>query len=154
MRQCNTIDVTRRSPSYEVRLTKYSSRAFEIYVPNLCRADIDPTIYERSIVRVEGLARLLVFEKLKYPNAREIFLQSRRTLRGRSYANSVPYYIRKKRTLKGDLKNEVAIGGLEMNSYDVVSLHIPYGPGWDARKIDKLIYQTVIPSMSERLISC
>ncbi|KAJ3879583.1 ankyrin repeat protein [Lentinula edodes] len=142
MRQCNTIDVTRRSPSYEVRLTKYSSRAFEIYVPNLCRADIDPTIYERSIVRVEGLARLLVFEKLKYPNAREIFLQSRRTLRGRSYANSVPYYIRKKRTLKGDLKNEVAIGGLEMNSYDVVSLHIPYGPGWDARKIDKLIYQT------------
>ncbi|KAF8826350.1 hypothetical protein HHX47_DHR5000307 [Lentinula edodes] len=145
MRQCNTIDVTRRSPSYEVRLTKYSSRAFEIYVPNLCRADIDPTIYERSIVRVEGLARLLVFEKLKYPNAREIFLQSRRTLRGRSYANSVPYYIRKKRTLKGDLKNEVAIGGLEMNSYDVVSLHIPYGPGWDARKIDKLIYQTDCP---------
>ncbi|KAJ3734551.1 ankyrin repeat-containing domain protein [Lentinula guzmanii] len=29
-----------------------------------------------------------------------------------------------------------------MNSYDVVSLHIPYGPGWDARRIDKLVYQT------------
>ena len=35
------------------------------------------------------------------------------------------------------------IGGLEMNDYDVVSLHIPYGPGWDARRIDKLVYQTV-----------
>ncbi|KAJ3987613.1 ankyrin repeat protein [Lentinula detonsa] len=142
MRQCNTIDVTRRSPSYEIRLMKYSSRAFEVYVPNLSRADVDPTIYERSIVRVEGLARLLVFEKLKFANAREIFLESRRTLRGRPQAHIAPFYARKKRALKGDLKNEVAIGGLEMNSYDVVSLHIPYGPGWDARRIDKLVYQT------------
>lgn len=44
MRQCNTIDVTRRSPSYEVRLSKYSSRDFEVYVPQLNRADIDPTV--------------------------------------------------------------------------------------------------------------
>ncbi|KAJ4472019.1 ankyrin repeat protein [Lentinula aciculospora] len=142
MRQCNTVDVTRRSPSYEVRLTKYSSRAFEIYVPNLSRADVDPTIYERSIARIEGLARLLVFEKLKSTDVRKIFLQSRRTLRGRPNANAIPFYMRNKRTLDGDLKHEMAIGGLEMNNYDVTSLHIPYGPGWDARKIDKLIYQT------------
>ena len=32
------------------------------------------------------------------------------------------------------------------NDYDVGSLHIPYGPGWDARRIDKLIYQTVSAS--------
>lgn len=44
MRQCNTVDVTRRSPSYEVRLTKYSSRDFEVFVPQLNRADIDPTV--------------------------------------------------------------------------------------------------------------
>ena len=44
MRQCNTIDVTRRSPSYEVRLSKYSTRDFEVYVPQLNRADIDPTV--------------------------------------------------------------------------------------------------------------
>lgn len=41
MRQCNTVDVTRRSPSYEVRLSKYSSRDFEVYVPQLNRADIE-----------------------------------------------------------------------------------------------------------------
>ncbi|KIK54450.1 hypothetical protein GYMLUDRAFT_63236 [Collybiopsis luxurians FD-317 M1] len=139
MRQCNTVDVTRRSPSYEVRLTKYSSRAFEIYVPNLSRTDIDPTIYERSIVRIEGLARLLVFEKLKSADSRASFLQSRRTLRGRPFVYNP---VRRKRGLKGDLKNQEAIGGLEMNDYDVVSLHIPYGPGWDARRIDKLVYQT------------
>ena len=44
MRQANTIDITRRSPSYEVRLAKYASRGFEIYVPDLRRADIDPTV--------------------------------------------------------------------------------------------------------------
>lgn len=44
MRQCNTVDMTRRSPSYEVRLTKYSSRHFEVYVPSLRREDVDPTV--------------------------------------------------------------------------------------------------------------
>jgi hypothetical protein len=48
MRQCNTIDVTRRSPSYEVRLCKYSARSFEVYVPQLDRCGIDPTVrYQR-----------------------------------------------------------------------------------------------------------
>jgi hypothetical protein len=44
MRQCNTVDLTRRSPSYEVRLAKYSGRAFEVYVPTLKREEIDPTV--------------------------------------------------------------------------------------------------------------
>ncbi|SJL01059.1 uncharacterized protein ARMOST_04375 [Armillaria ostoyae] len=125
MRQCNTVDMTRRSPSYEVRLAKYSSRAFEVYVPTLRREDIDPTIFERSIAR--------------WPNPR-FFLQARRSLRGRPDANRG--YYRRKRKYKGDLKSTEAISGLEMNDYDVTSLHIPYGPGWDARRIDKLVYQT------------
>ncbi|KAJ7124475.1 hypothetical protein C8R44DRAFT_703945 [Mycena epipterygia] len=142
MRQCNTVDMTRRSPSYEVRLAKYSARAFEVYVPTLARADIDPTIYERSIVRITGLARLLVLEKLTSTDVRFAFLESRRTLRGRPNPLN-RYNKRSKRKYKGDLKAEgTALGGLEMNDYDVASLHIPYGPGWDARRIDKLVYQT------------
>ncbi|CAA7269211.1 unnamed protein product [Cyclocybe aegerita] len=140
MRQCNTVDVTRRSPSYEVRLSKYSNRAFEVYVPTLVRGEIDPTIYERSIVKMEGLARLLVLEKLKDNDMRTTFLQGRRTLRGRPGGVST-YSRRNKRHYKGDLKTEVDLG-LEMNDYDVVQLHIPYGPGWDARRIEKLVYQT------------
>jgi hypothetical protein len=69
------------------------------------------------------------------------FLQSRRTLRGRP--NPPSSYRRRNRKYKGDLKEDTTIGGLEMNDYDVASLHIPYGPGWDARRIDKLVYQTV-----------
>jgi hypothetical protein len=30
-----------------------------------------------------------------------------------------------------------------MNDYDVAFLHIPYGPGWDVKRIDKLVYGTV-----------
>ena len=44
MCQSNTVDMTRRSPSYEVRLAKYSGRAFEVYVPALKREEIDPTV--------------------------------------------------------------------------------------------------------------
>ncbi|KAJ7166058.1 ankyrin repeat protein [Mycena filopes] len=142
MRQANTVDMTRRSPSYEVRLSKYSARAFEVYVPGLKRADIDPTIYERSIIRVTGLARLLVLEKLTNSDVRFAFLESRRTLRGRP--NPLSQYNRRSKKLKGDLKADaMAVGGIEMNDYDVASLHIPYGPGWDARRIDKLVYQTI-----------
>ncbi|GJE83966.1 ankyrin [Phanerochaete sordida] len=140
MRQCNTIDITRRSPSYEVRLTKYSARDFEIYVPELKRGDIDPTIFERSIVRIQGLARLLVLEKLATAQDREGYLQSRRQIRGRPQPQDAWRRLLK-RKYKGDLKGDDN-SGLEMSDYDVVSLHIPYGPGWDARRIEKLVYST------------
>ena len=52
MRQANTVDVTRRSPSYEVRLAKYSTRGFEVKVPTLRRADIDPTVRGYSLVMI------------------------------------------------------------------------------------------------------
>ncbi|GLB33192.1 putative ankyrin repeats (3 copies) containing protein [Lyophyllum shimeji] len=140
MRQANTVDMTRRSPSYEVRLAKYSSRGFEVYVPTLERDKVDPTIYERSISRIEGLARLLVLEKLNDAETRYSFLESRRSLRGRP--NPLHRYFKRKNRYKGDLKADTSIAALEMNDYDVATLHIPYGPGWTARRIDKLIYQT------------
>ncbi|KAI0668109.1 ankyrin [Trametes maxima] len=141
MRQCNTVDMTRRSPSYEVRLTKYSARGFEVHVPDLRRADIDPTIFERSIAYVKGLARLLVLERLRDADAKDMYLRERRKLRARP--DSTLYWAgRYHKKAKGDLKANADVGALEMNDYDVQALHIPYGPGWDARRIDKLIYQT------------
>lgn len=40
--QTNQIDLTRRSPSYENRLSKYSHRGFEVFWPPLDRSRIDP----------------------------------------------------------------------------------------------------------------
>ncbi|KAJ7167928.1 ankyrin repeat protein [Mycena filopes] len=147
MRQCNTVDVTRRSPSYEVRLAKYASRGFEVSVPGLLRADIDPTIFERSVARVTGLARLLVLEKLKTTDNRLWFLETRRKLRGRPEAmeryDRHARRVRKAKRGKGksDLKANQAVSA-ERNDYDVTSLHIPYGPGWDIQMIEKLVYET------------
>lgn len=40
--QANQVDLTRRSPSYENRLSKYSHRGFEVFWPSLDRLRIDP----------------------------------------------------------------------------------------------------------------
>ncbi len=82
-----------------------------------------------------------MLERLVDVEARQKYLLDRRSLRCRPDASID--YSRRKKILKGDLKANIDIGGLEMNDYDVISLHIPYGPGWDARRIDKLVYQTV-----------
>ncbi|KAG9009823.1 hypothetical protein FRB93_005094 [Tulasnella sp. JGI-2019a] len=140
MTQANQVAMDRRSPSYEVRLAKYAQRGFEIHVPELRRVDIDPTIFERALSRVPGLARLLVLEKLSSQDARDRFLGVRRTIRGRP-ADVSKRFRRRDHRLKGDLKAEAEFGGLKMNDYDV-AFHIPYGPGIDARKIEKMVYQT------------
>ncbi|EJD52730.1 ankyrin [Auricularia subglabra TFB-10046 SS5] len=137
MTQCNSIDITRRSPSYEVRLAKYHSRGFEIAVPDLRRDDIDPTIYERSLARISGLARLLVLEKITSSNERMSYLAARRSLRGIPAKSSV--YVRRTRRFKGDLKADVT--GLEISSYESAMFHVPYGPKYDAARVEKIIYQ-------------
>ena len=90
-------------------------------------------IYERTITRIKGLARL-VLEKLYETDARNSFSMSRGVLRGTSRPNPdnmFRRYRRRKNKYKGDLKAETSMVGLEMND-------IPYGPGWTARRIDKL----------------
>jgi hypothetical protein len=145
MRQSNTVDMTRRSPSYEVRLAKYCSRGFEVYVPGLKRDEIDPSvcllplspntptdlfsqIYERAMSRVPGLARLLAIEKIAIPEAGNQYKIWRSVLRGRPIVHRPPYPRRAQRRYKGDLKANGVFSGLEMSDYDIVNLHIPYGP--------------------------
>lgn len=52
-------------------------------------------------------------------------------------------YPRLGRLYKGDLKADAVLSGLESSDYDIVNLHIPYGPGWDARRIGRLVYKAV-----------
>lgn len=44
VRQSNTVDITRRSPSYEMRLAKYAERGFEIYLSTLDRERVKPSV--------------------------------------------------------------------------------------------------------------
>ncbi|KAI9462535.1 hypothetical protein F5148DRAFT_1286433 [Russula earlei] len=143
MRQSLTVDMTRRSPSYEVRLAKYCSRGFEVYIPGLKRSEIDPTIFERAVGRIQGLARLLAIEKLAAPGSRNQYQYQRSILRGRpADISDSSTRARLGRRYKNDLKADPVFSGLALSDYDIANLHIPYGLGWDARRIGKLIYKT------------
>ncbi|OQV00178.1 Ankyrin repeat-containing protein [Cladophialophora immunda] len=141
MTQVNTIDLTRRSPSYENRLSKYSHRGFEVVFPTIDRSRIDPTIFERSFSRVQGLARLLVLEKLPHPNDRDTYLAKRRAERGRP---ALPWNARIRHELPGNVKDaqpdDVAewVEEDEVSNYHTVT--IPYGPKYNAKRVEKLLF--------------
>ncbi|KAI0099086.1 ankyrin repeat protein [Nemania sp. FL0031] len=137
--QINPIDLSRRSPSYENRLSKYSHRNFEVYWPELDRSRVDPTIFERSFQRTLGLARLLVLERLPTTNAREQYLKKRREERGR------PELVNRfQHRLYGNIKDihedEVAdwVDENEVSNYHTFT--VPYGERFHAKKIEKLCY--------------
>ncbi|KAI0144644.1 ankyrin repeat protein [Xylariaceae sp. FL1272] len=137
--QINPIDLSRRSPSYENRLSKYSHRNFEVYWPELDRSRVDPTIFERSFQRTLGLARLLVLERLPTTNAREEYLKKRREERGR------PELVQRfQHRLYGNIKDihedEIAdwVDETEVSNYHTFT--VPYGIKFHAKKIEKLCY--------------
>jgi ankyrin repeat protein len=139
MTQINTIDLTRRSPSYENRLSKYARRGFEVYWPLLDRSRIDPTLFERSFGRTHGLARLLVLETLPKSTDRDAYVDQRRAERGRPAINR---WARQK--LKGDIKQQHDEDVAEWVETDEISDYhtftIPYGPKYHARKIERLLF--------------
>ncbi|KAH7360980.1 ankyrin repeat-containing domain protein [Rhexocercosporidium sp. MPI-PUGE-AT-0058] len=139
--QCNTIDLTRRSPSYENRLSKYSRRGFEVHWPLMDRNRIDPTIFERSFGRTQGLARLLILEKLPKTVDREAYMDQRRAERGRpalhrGYRNQ----FRMGGNIKDAEEDEVAewVDQEEVASYHTMT--VPYGPKYQASRINRLLY--------------
>ncbi|PTB62951.1 ankyrin [Trichoderma citrinoviride] len=136
--QINHIDLSRRSPSYENRLSKYSHRNFEVYWPELDRSRVDPTIFERSFQRTLGLARLLVLERLPTTHARDAYLNKRRQERGR------PAVQRNHFSLRGNLKSyhedEVADWLSEEDVSNYHTFTVPYGEKFNAKRIEKLCY--------------
>ncbi|TVY16658.1 Uncharacterized protein LARI1_G004592 [Lachnellula arida] len=139
--QCNTIDLTRRSPSYENRLSKYSHRGFEVHWPLLDRNRIDPTIFERTFGRTQGLARLLILEKLPKSADRDSYMDQRRAERGRPALNRG---YRNTYGMGGNVKDqqedEVAewVDESEVASYHTMT--VPYGEKYHASKINRLLY--------------
>ncbi|VUC34464.1 unnamed protein product [Clonostachys rosea] len=136
--QINHVDLSRRSPSYESRLSKYSHRNFEVYWPELDRSRIDPTIFERSFNRTLGLARLLILERLPTTSAREAYLNKRREERGR------PTVYRSYYNIGGNIKDHHEDEIADWLSEEVVSNYhtftVPYGQKFQAKSIEKLCY--------------
>jgi hypothetical protein len=139
MTQTNTIDLTRRSPSYESRLSKYSHRGFEVYWPLLDRTKIDPTIFERNFGRTVGLARLLVLERLPTKSERESYMDERRRERGRPAINRYREF-GTSGNIKDKYEDEIAEWVEQEDVSDYHTFTIPYGPTYNAKKIEKMLY--------------
>ena len=141
MTQANTIDLTRRSPSYENRLSKYSHRGFEVHWPALERNRIDPTIFERSFGRTQGLARLLILEKLPKTADRDAYMDQRRLERGRpAITRGYRSQYRNSGNIKENEEDEVAewVDQEEVASYHTMT--VPYGQRYNASNINRLLY--------------
>ncbi|PKY00534.1 ankyrin [Aspergillus campestris IBT 28561] len=139
--QANHIDLTRRSPSYENRLSKYSRRGFEIFWSELERSRVDPTIFERSFSRTLGLARLLILEHLPTSSDRDSYLDQRRKERGRPAKESRYRNSTMRDNIKDNFEDEVAdwADGDEVSNYNTFT--IPYGPKFNAAKVERLLFQ-------------
>lgn len=141
VRQMNTVDMTRRSPTYEMRLAKYADRGFEVEVPTLKREKIDPMIFEKPWDDVRGLAKLLLLEKLRTPEARYAYRERS------SGDHSMESY--KMRRMMNDpfLQKRLEYSNEKASDYSTVFL--PWGPNWKAKKIRKLMMTKDIVLNSE-----
>jgi hypothetical protein len=138
--QYNTVDMLRRSPTYEMRLAKYSKRGFEILVPVLSPSHIDPQIFERRFEQLQGLARLLVIERLEAPEYRTRYKEQQRLRRLRpEAAQRQSFWTQLDPNLDDDYNRErIEEGGASSSDYSTVFL--PWGPKWSAERIRKLMY--------------
>jgi len=141
--QANTVDMSRRSPSYEMRLAKYAERAFEVIVPSLQRDRVDPFLYEKRFDQLQGLSRLLILERLSTPEAR---FQYRQEQRLKTASRHEKYKIQ--RELRKGLKDKHQLyrmettivgtaAGAEASNYSTVFL--PWGPDFTAKRIQRLM---------------
>jgi len=137
--QYNTIDMTRRSPSYEMRLAKYAERGFEICFPGLDRNKLDPHLFERRFDQLQGLAKLVLLEKLTSPMVRSKYkdLQRVRKLRPEgptrtSLFQDIDMYD------NWDEDKAREAGGADSSDYSTIFL--PWGPKFTAQKCRKMMY--------------
>jgi len=143
----NTIDFTRRSPSYEMRLGKYGVRGFEVEVPNLRRERVDPGIFERPWSALEGLAKLMVLERLRTPEQRAEHFERQKLSRA-GHGGGTGYYSNRGLRIPGmkgyhidsntQQRIEEQLGGsAEVSNYSTVFL--PWGPGVNVRSLIRLM---------------
>jgi len=139
--QSNPINLSRRSPTYEMRLAKYAARGFEVPVPGLQKERIDPTLFEKPWHKVVGLGKLLLLERLRTPEARFRYKEQHRTRRMKplytsSFAERFNYRRMVHNKWVGQRMEEVH-GGADASDYSTVFL--PWGRGYNAKRCATLM---------------
>jgi len=118
----NTIDLSRRSLSYELRLAKYASRGFAVSVTGFDHSRVDPNLFDKPFYMLRGLSKLIVLDKLRTPLDRLQYQERQRT------KNNKPRLEHKFRNRK--LLEQIEKLGGDLSEYSTVFL--PWGAGFDA----------------------
>uniref|UniRef100_A0A8H8CM48 Uncharacterized protein n=1 Tax=Psilocybe cubensis TaxID=181762 RepID=A0A8H8CM48_PSICU len=134
IRQCNTVDLSRRSPSYEIRLVKYSERGMEIYIPFLRRDLIDPSfVYNKSLDRIPlGLPCLVVLEKRRDDPDYYHKIFVRKNWASKNYLRKEPHLWP---------EDYDPVDRLLASNYDFSWVKIPFGKNWNADRVIKLVHR-------------
>ena len=142
MTQSNTVDMSRRSPSYEMRLSKYANRGFEVIMPcSFDRDRVDPFVFEKRFDQAKGLSRLLLLEKLRTPEER-LRYRIERQMKSKGASNwRLVYRLQQLERDRWNLNREEGGEGVPLHSAsemsDYSTIFLPWGPGWNAEKIER-----------------
>ncbi|KAF7948486.1 uncharacterized protein EAE97_003897 [Botrytis byssoidea] len=118
----NTVDLTRRSPSYENRLFKYRQHKFDVFWELLDRSQIQSLDFEKTKPwHFKGLARLVMFERL---------LQT---------GYSRPYYIHRNFKRVDGVRDPALVTKNHFHSSGYTSIEIPHSVSFTADKVRKFV---------------
>lgn len=141
MTQSNIVDMSRRSPSYEMRLAKYATRGFEILVEGLDRERVDPFIFEKRFDEAKGLSRLLLLEKLRTPEERLRYRLEKQMKTKGAQNWRLQNKLRKLEMDRWNLNRHEGSEGVPLHNAAEISdyskIFLPYGPDYDASKIER-----------------
>jgi len=132
-------------PSYEMRLAKYAERGFSVTVPSLDRSKIYPQLFERRFDQLQGLAKLLLLEKLTTPEVRTKYKEQQRLRKLRpAPGQKQSFWHQLDPNLNDDWSRErlQEAGGASASEYSTVFL--PWGPKWTAQRCRKMISKDMI----------
>ncbi|CAK9103620.1 Uncharacterized protein R883 [Durusdinium trenchii] len=130
----NSVDLSRRSPSYEMRLAKYGSRGFAVHVPDLDRAKLDPGIFDRPWPALNGLAKLVMLEKLRTPAERRAY-RARHMLASEATEEFRSRQRRGVRARDNRTLERLEKVGATAEASDYSTVFLPWGPDWTALRV-------------------
>ncbi|KAF3123380.1 hypothetical protein TWF569_001751 [Orbilia oligospora] len=124
MLQSNMVNISQLDllGEYESSLYKYSFRGFEVFYGNLHRNSIDPSIYKFSTNQLQGLAKLLAFERIPRGPGRRRSKAEKREVNGWEISikygkDHDPQQNRFRKWVSTDTENGIYDRDLELNEW-------------------------------------